>query len=68
MKKRGITLSLFLICSAKKIVRGSFVEIRQFDQDGGWDIIFSGFVLGIAGLRHAQYLRNLRLGQIMVLT
>ena len=68
MKKRGITLSLFLICSAKEIIRGGFVEIRQFNQNGGWDIIFSGFVFGIAGLRHAQYLRNLLLGQIMVLT
>ena len=57
-----------MICSAKEIIRGGFVEIRQFNQNGGWDIIFSGFVFGIAGLRHAQYLRNLLLGQIMVLT
>ena len=51
----------FLICPAKKVVCGCFVEIRKLDQYCGGNIIFAGFVFGITSLRHTKKLCDLLL-------
>ena len=59
-------IGLALIREAEQIVRAGLVKLRQTDQHFGWDIVLAGFVFGVAGLRHAEKFRNLRLIHVAV--
>jgi len=44
------------------------MDFRQFDEDGGGDVIFARLIFGIAGLGHAEQLGELRLIHVHRLT
>ena len=50
----------------KQIIHADVIKIRQFDQDGGGNIIGSCFIFGVARLRHSQHFRYLPLGQVII--
>ena len=63
-----LQVQLFFVDPAEKVIYRSFIKIRKFNQYRCGNIVFSGFVFGIPGLRHPQHLRDLLLGQILILS
>ena len=55
------------VADAQKIIDAGVVESGQLDENLSGNIVFPGFVLGIAGLGHPQKFCHLRLVQICIL-
>lgn len=64
-----LTLSVwrFIICQAENIIYAGFVNLCKLDKHFGGNIIFAGFIFGIASLRHPKESCKLNLIQVCVL-
>ena len=55
-----------LVRFAQQVIDAGIVETGQADQNSGGNVVFAGFVFGITGLRHPEYLCHLRLIHVFV--
>ena len=63
----SLFVDLFFICSAEQVVHGNIVEIRDFDENFGGNVMFAGFIIAVSPLGTVQIFCHGSLCQIPVL-
>jgi len=66
MRCLRLIISLWIVGFAEQVVDADVVKAGELDENLRRNIVRSNFILGIAGLRHAQIIGHLLLFQIMI--
>ena len=66
MRCLRLIISLWIVGFTEQVVDADAVKAGELDENLRRNIVRSNFILGIAGLRHAQIIGHLLLFQIMI--